>query len=244
VALHGMPLTSARGIKPATVARERVGTLHQVIIRDARPDEYAAVGELRVAAYRELGLLPEGSGYAETLRRLGSGGDCVVLVAADEAGSSTLGTITLEPFGPANELARDETEADIRAFAVAPQTQGQGVGRKLLLAVIECAEKRGVRRLRLCTQPAMKAAQHLYTTTGFSRTPDLDFEPVPGITLRAYELALPLSPLLGRRLPDLSPSEPDQPNMLLCHARWVAAVRTDIALELGKPPAANGSSAE
>jgi hypothetical protein len=40
------------------------------------------VGELRVAAYRALGLLPEGSGYAETLRGFGFGGDCVVLVAS------------------------------------------------------------------------------------------------------------------------------------------------------------------
>ena len=164
------------------------------MIRDARTDEYAVVGELRVMAYRALGLLPEGSEYAETLRGFGFGGDCVVLVAAGEAESGILGTITLEPFGPANELARDETEADVRAFAVAPQAQGRGVGRKLLLAVIECAEKRGLCRLRLCTLSAMKAAQHLYTATGFSRTPDLDFEPVPGITLRAYELALPLTP--------------------------------------------------
>jgi hypothetical protein len=37
----------------------------------------------------------------------------------------------------------------------------------------------------------MKAAQHLYAAAGFSRTPELDFEPVPGISLRAYELALP-----------------------------------------------------
>jgi GNAT superfamily N-acetyltransferase len=169
-----------------------------VIIRDARPGEYAAVGELRVAAYRALGLLPEGSRYAGTLRGFGFGGDCVVLVAADEAGSGILGTITLEPFGPAAELARDETEADVRAFAVAPQAQGQGAGRKLLLAVIECAGKRGVRRLRLCTQSAMKAAQHLYATAGFSRTPDLDFEPVPGLTLRAYELALPPGPFPGQ----------------------------------------------
>jgi GNAT superfamily N-acetyltransferase len=182
-----------------------------VIIRDARPDEYAAVGELRVAAYRAVGLLPEGSGYAETLRGFGFGGDCVVLVAADEAGSGILGTITLEPFGPASELARDETEADVRAFAVAPQAQRQGVGRKVLLAVIECAEKRGVCRLRLCTQSAMKAAQHLYATTGFSRTPDLDFEPAPGLTLRAYELALPLSPFPGQ--------EPDRQPVWLSHAR-------------------------
>lgn len=162
-----------------------------MIIRDARPDEYPAVGELRVAAYRAIGLLPEDSAYAGTLRGFGFGGDCVVLVAAGDAGDGILGTITLEPFGPDSELARDQTEADIRAFAVAPGAQGQGVGRQLLLAAIACAGPRGVRHLRLCTRSPMRAAQHLYTTTGFSRTPDFDFEPLPGLMLRAYELALP-----------------------------------------------------
>ena len=157
-----------------------------------------------MVAYRALGLLPEGSGYAETLRGFGFADGCVVLVAVGEAGNGILGTITLEPFGPANELAQDETEADVRAFAVAPQAQGQGVGRKLLLAVIEFARKRGVCRLRLCSRSAMKAAQHLYTSTGFSRTPDLDFEPGPGITLRAYELALPSNPFSGQQ-PDKQP---------------------------------------
>jgi ribosomal protein S18 acetylase RimI-like enzyme len=189
-----------------TVVRDN---LHQVIIRDARPSEYAAVGELRVAAYRAAGLLPDGSGYAETLLSFGFDGDCVVLVAVDGAAvdaaadgraavdaaddgaaGEILGTVTLEPFGPASELARDETEADIRAFAVVPQAQGLGVGRKLLSAVIECAQRRGVCRLRLCTRPIMEAAQHLYATTGFSRTPDLDWEPIPGVVLRAYERVL------------------------------------------------------
>lgn len=153
------------------------------------------VGELRVAAYRTLGLLDEAGEYAETLRGLGFGGECAVLVAADEADDSILGTIMLEPFEPASELARDDTEADVRAFAVAPRAQGQGVGRRLLLALIERAEKRGLRRLRLCTQPAMRAAQHLYETTGFARTPELDWEPVPGLTLLAYEIGLPLASL-------------------------------------------------
>ena len=164
-----------------------------MIIRQARPDEHAAVGELRVAAYRALGTLSEGSEYAQTLRGFGFGDGCVVLVAAEGSGSEILGTIALELFGPDSELAQDETEADARAFAVSPPGQGQGVGRKLLLALIESARQRGLRRLRLCTQPAMQAAQHLYETTGFSRTPDLDFQPVPGLTLRAYELALPLN---------------------------------------------------
>jgi len=166
-----------------------------VIIRDARPDEHAPVGELRVSAYRALGLLPEGSGYAGTLRGFGFGDDCTVLVAVDEADDRILGTITLEPFGPDSELARDGTEADVRAFAVATQTQGKGVGRNLLHAVIGRAGRRGLRRLRLCTQPAMQAAQHLYAAIGFSRTPELDFSPVPGLTLQAYELDLPIARL-------------------------------------------------
>ena len=152
------------------------------------------MGELRVSAYRALGLLSYGDGYAETLRRFGFGGDCTVLVAVDDGDDSILGTITLEPFDPASELARDDTEADIRAFAVAAQAQGKGVGRRLLLAVIERAEKRGLRRLRLCTNPAMVAAQHLYAATGFSRTPELDFSPAANLTLRAYELDLPARP--------------------------------------------------
>ena len=162
-----------------------------VMIREARPGEYAAVGELRVSAYQALGLLPEGSGYAGTLRKLGFDDDCVVLVALDEADGGLLGTIMLEPFGPHSELARDETEADVRAFAVSPAAQGRGAGRELLAAAIECAAKRGLRQLRLCTRPPMKAAQHLYAQAGFARTPELDFEPLPGIDLCAYALPLP-----------------------------------------------------
>jgi ribosomal protein S18 acetylase RimI-like enzyme len=161
-----------------------------VIIREARPDEHPAIGELRVTAYRSLGLLPEGSGYADTLRGFGfgTGPDCTVLVAADD--ESILGTIAIEWFDATSELARDETEADVRAFAVAPGGQGRGVGRTLLAAATECARDRGLRVLRLCTLPAMQAAQRLYETAGFSRTPELDWSPGPEVNLRAYELAL------------------------------------------------------
>ena len=161
-----------------------------VMIRQMRPAERAVVGELRVSAYQALGLLPEGSDYAETLRGFGFDGGCVVLVADAESGGIA-GTITLETFGPHSELARDATEADLRAFAVAAAAQGRGVGKELLQAVIELAGTRGIRRLRLCTRPAMRAAQHLYEGAGFTRTPGLDWEPAPGIDLRAYELALP-----------------------------------------------------
>jgi GNAT superfamily N-acetyltransferase len=160
------------------------------MIREMRPGEQAVVGDLRVAAYRARGVLSEGTGYAETLRGFGFDDRCVVLVATDETGAIA-GTITLEAFGPHSELARDETEADIRAFAVAAAAQGQGVGRELLGAVIELSCVTGLRRLRLCTLPPMKAAQRVYEAAGFTRTPDMDWEPAPGVCLRAYELAVP-----------------------------------------------------
>jgi ribosomal protein S18 acetylase RimI-like enzyme len=162
-----------------------------VIIREMRADEQARVGELRVSAYQAQDLLSAESGYARTLRVLGFDGRWTVLVADDEAGG-LLGTVAYEPFGPDSELARDATEAEIRAFAVDARAQGQGVGGQLLGAVTGYAAGRGIRTLRLCTQPAMLAAQHLYARAGFTSTPERDFEPAPGVLLRAYEL--PLAP--------------------------------------------------
>jgi ribosomal protein S18 acetylase RimI-like enzyme len=55
-----------------------------VMIREARPDELAAVGDLRVAAYEAGGFL--NPGYEPELRTLGTQGDGTVLVAIPEDG--------------------------------------------------------------------------------------------------------------------------------------------------------------
>ena len=162
-----------------------------MIIREARPDEYPAIGELRVTAYQALGLLPEGSDYIDTLRGFGFGTDCAVLVATDEAGTGLLGTITLEPFEPSSELARDETEADVRAFAVARRGRAAASGGACCWPSSSARTSADCAACGCARNPVMQAAQHLYETTGFSRTPDLDSSPGPGLTLRAYELALP-----------------------------------------------------
>jgi ribosomal protein S18 acetylase RimI-like enzyme len=56
------------------------------MIREARPGELAAVGDLRVAAYEAGGFLSPG--YAPELRALGTQGDGTVLVAVPENGTS------------------------------------------------------------------------------------------------------------------------------------------------------------
>jgi ribosomal protein S18 acetylase RimI-like enzyme len=158
-----------------------------VIVRDARPDELAGIGDLRVAAYRAGGFLPADSGYAATLHALGADGQGEVLAAVD--GGEIVGTIMLQAW-PGGALPRGPGEAEVRALAVAPHARGRGIGAVLVGAVVERAAKRGVRRLVLLTLPEMRAAHRLYTEAGFTRLPDRDWSPRPGAVLLAYGLVL------------------------------------------------------
>ena len=74
---------------------------------------------------------------------------------------------------------------------MAPQEQYRGTGRALVAAVIERATVKGVHRLLLSAQPAMTAAQHLYRRAGFTRLPERDWSPAPGLSLLAFGLVLP-----------------------------------------------------
>jgi ribosomal protein S18 acetylase RimI-like enzyme len=161
-----------------------------VIVREATPEELPSIGALRVEAYERGGFLRPGDPYAGTLRALGGQGDGTVLVAED--GGRLLGTIMLAA-GAAIELAGTGA-ADIRALAVAPGSQGRGVGRRLLGAAISRAAAAGVHRLLLSTQPTMRAAHSLYESEGFRRAPELDWQPIPGYTLLVYEAAVPRRP--------------------------------------------------
>jgi ribosomal protein S18 acetylase RimI-like enzyme len=166
-----------------------------VIVRTARPGELARIGDLRVSAYQADGFLAEASAYAQELRGLGADGSGEVLVA--EEGGVIVGTVMLQPWPDASEVARGREEAEIRALAVSPAARGRGIGRALLAAVTERAAARGIRHLVLLTRPDMRAAQHLYAEAGFSRLPDRDWSPGPGLTLLAYGRVL--APASGDR---------------------------------------------
>ncbi len=155
-----------------------------VIVRDARPSEIPAIGDLRVDAYAAQDFLSDGSHYTETLRGLGREGDGLVLAAVD--GGQILGTVMLQSWPDGGHVVRGPGEAEIRALAVSPGAQGRGVGRALLQAVTDRAIALGAHHLVLCTQPDMFAAQRLYAAAGFRRIPDRDWCPVPGFLLLAY----------------------------------------------------------
>ncbi len=85
-------------------------------------------------------------------------------------------------------------EAEIRALAVRPRAQGRGIGRELLYRVMRRAAELGVPRLVLCTEPEMRAAHHLYEQAGFTRLPERDWSPAPGVTLLVYAQDQPYPP--------------------------------------------------
>ncbi|HEY6493941.1 MAG TPA: GNAT family N-acetyltransferase [Trebonia sp.] len=107
------------------------------------PSEAESVGALRVDAYAAKGLLELNPGYADQLRTLGLDGSATVLVAVDEDDGKLLGSVMLDPGDHGSGVIRGTDEAEARMLAVAPQAQGQGVARALMVAVIDAAAARG-----------------------------------------------------------------------------------------------------
>jgi GNAT superfamily N-acetyltransferase len=159
-----------------------------MIVRRVLPDEMNAVSELRLTAYTADGLMDVNPAYVETLRLLGTDGRGEILVAADE--NRLLGTAVFEPWSPESEIARNADEAEIRAFAVAPEARGRGVGRDLVNALVDRAREEGVSRLLVATLPEMVSTQYVYRARGFERVPERDCAPLPGVEALVHELVV------------------------------------------------------
>ena len=164
-----------------------------IAIREARPGELAAAGDVVVRAYRALG----GGGdaheaYLEHVRdAAGRARHCPVLVAVDEGTGEVLGSVTYVP-GQGNAFAElaGEGEGEFRMLGVAPDAQGRGVGAALVRACIAWARADGRHGIVISTTPVMHAAHRLYEHLGFRRAPERDWVPVPGVELWAYVLTL------------------------------------------------------
>lgn len=144
-------------------------------IRRVRPEEYLAVGEIRVRAYRDLfGGGPLGPYENQLLDVARRDIDSEVLVALDDDGQ-LLGAVTYVP-GPGLTMSEftDPDAAGIRMLAVEPRRQGSGAGRTLVEACLQRARRDGRRRIILHSTPRMTTAHGIYRRFGFDRAPELD----------------------------------------------------------------------
>ncbi|MBA2808880.1 GNAT family N-acetyltransferase [Streptomyces sp. KM273126] len=163
-----------------------------ITIRQARPDEYEAIGEITAQAYLGDGLLD----FGESDEYLGELRDVAKRAAAAEVfvavgDGRVLGAVTFVPAGgPMADIARPG-EAEIRMLAVAGEARGRGAGEALVRTCVERARATpGCVRMVLSTQRSMHAAHRIYERLGFTRTPDRDWNPLPhlDIALLTYEL--------------------------------------------------------
>jgi GNAT superfamily N-acetyltransferase len=157
-------------------------------IRQARPAEYAAIGEITVAAYVDGGYVPHGHGYvdelADTMARA-TGAQIWVAVGDDD---ELLGSITWCPVGSTwREIARDD-EGEFRMLAVAAGSRRGGVGRALIQACLDEARGTGLAGVAISTMAEMSDAQRVYERLGFRRAPEDDWSPVEGVDLLAFRI--------------------------------------------------------
>jgi predicted N-acetyltransferase YhbS len=161
-------------------------------IRLARPEEFAAIGEVTVEAYQHGGFLSHNAepGYADKLRDAASRAEHAELMAAVGPDGTVLGSVTVARPGTCYSEVSREGELEFRMLAVSPSATGRGIGAALTNAVLDRARELGASRVVLCSLDIMTTAHRMYERLGFMRIPGRDWSPAPGVTLIAYALDL------------------------------------------------------
>jgi GNAT superfamily N-acetyltransferase len=164
-------------------------------IRDAHPDDRDAILGATLAAYQEYeALMP--SHWEEyrqhILATLADVKPAEQIVAEQDGG--IVGTVLLYPAGTSLTLDEDSPITrrwpEVRLLAVIPAARGRGVGAALTHECAKRARRAGAGFLTLHTTDMMKAALRLSERMGVARAPEIDFHPVPGVTIKGYRLDL------------------------------------------------------
>ncbi len=154
----------------------------------ARPDDFARIGQLTADVYVGGGLAS--AAYGEQLRDVAGRADRAELLVVRDDERRVVGSVALVLEGDFGEVTESDDEAAFRMLVVDPGVQGRGIGELLVTACLERARAAGKRRVVLSTDPRMATAQRLYERLGFTRLPERDWAPAPGIDLLVYGLDL------------------------------------------------------
>lgn len=153
-------------------------------VRAAAAADFPHISELTVRTYLGGGLAS--ADYATALADVeGRAALAELLVAEDEAGR-IVGSVALVLAGEFGEVTVSHEEAAFRMLVVDAAARGRGIGELLVRTCLDRARAAGKRRMVLSTDPRMHAAHRLYERLGFTRLPERDWTPVPGVDLLVY----------------------------------------------------------
>ncbi|MBJ6118851.1 GNAT family N-acetyltransferase [Pontibacter sp. BT310] len=156
----------------------------QHTIRNARPSEFAAIGQLMVQVYSQLDGFPKQSeqpAYYSLLSNIGEftnkpETELLVAVGADgkiEGAVVYFGDMLY--YGSGGTATQERNAAGFRLLAVAPAARGKGLGKLLTLECIRKAKATNQSQLIIHSTKAMQTAWMMYERLGFERAEDLDF---------------------------------------------------------------------
>ncbi len=153
-------------------------------IRNARPEEFEAVGQLMVQVYSQLQGFPKANDQPAYYRTLAKVGDFTAkplteILVAVSGDSKICGALVyfgdMQFYGSGGSAPREKNAAGFRLLAVDSAFRGAGIGKLLVQACIKKAMEINRRQLIIHSTKSMLTAWKMYENMGFQRSEDLDF---------------------------------------------------------------------
>lgn len=155
-----------------------------LLIREIRKEEFAALGQLMINVYSKLDGFPrpdEQPHYYEMLANIGrftEKKDAKVLVALTIKNELVGGVVyfgDMAEYGSGGTATAVKNASGIRLLGVDSKFRGSGAGKALTHACVQLAKEKAHSQVILHTTQAMQIAWRLYEKLGFERSKDLDF---------------------------------------------------------------------
>ncbi|NVJ22924.1 MULTISPECIES: GNAT family N-acetyltransferase [Myxococcus] len=170
--------------------RDLVG---RAVIREIRPEDDAAVGELLVEAFttqyaKKLPDVVYTDERKRELRDVAARRKIASLLVAELDGE-VVGTVALFPPGAPGSEAWLPRAADLRGLATAVKLHGSGLAQPLLDAAEAMARRWEVDAVCLHVRRGATGVARMYMARGYQREPGGDLD-LPSVYLEAYVLSL------------------------------------------------------
>ncbi len=153
-------------------------------VRNARPGEEKAAGQLMVSVYSSLegfpGISEQPAYYAMLVNvgELSSRPGASLILALDEE-EQMAGAVVyfgdMKQYGSGGSATLETDAAGFRLLAVDHDYRGLGIGKLLVEACISRAQEQGRRQVIIHSTLSMKTAWMMYEKMGFKRSEELDF---------------------------------------------------------------------